>query len=192
MNIAVTQYRHVDEMRPWSDREHLLECVAVTPEAPDVMTFTFKPNKPGLWFRYLPGQFVTLEIPVGPEPVMRTYTLSSSPSRPYTVSVTVKAQANSIGTRWMFDSLKPGMKIRAIGPLGDFSYVAMAWVTENAGRSGVMDLDRKALGIPELDEMVERYCKATGRDGVPDMNWYFAYNFFRLAGIIQGIKKQGR
>jgi aminoglycoside phosphotransferase (APT) family kinase protein len=22
------------------------------------------------------------------------------------------------------------------------------------------------------------------------MNWYFAYNFFRLAGIMQGIKKR--
>ena len=75
-------------------------------------------------------------------------------------------------------------------PLADFTYVAMAWVTENAGRSGVMDLDRAALGIPELDAMVARYCAATGRDGVPDMNWYFAYNFFRLAGIIQGIKKR--
>ena len=75
-------------------------------------------------------------------------------------------------------------------PLADFTYVAMAWVTENAGRSGVMDLDRKALGIPELGEVVTQYCAATGRDGVPDLNWYFAYNFFRLAGIIQGIKKR--
>jgi aminoglycoside phosphotransferase (APT) family kinase protein len=75
-------------------------------------------------------------------------------------------------------------------PLADFTYVAMAWVTENGGRSGVMDLDRAALGIPELDEMVTRYCAATGRDGMPDINWYFAYNFFRLAGIIQGIKKR--
>jgi aminoglycoside phosphotransferase (APT) family kinase protein len=75
-------------------------------------------------------------------------------------------------------------------PLADFTYVAMAWVTENGGRSGVADLDRKALGIPELEEAVERYCAATGRDGVPDMNWYFAYNFFRLAGIMQGIKKR--
>ena len=75
-------------------------------------------------------------------------------------------------------------------PLADFTYVAMAWVTQNEGRSGVMDLDRAALGIPELDQMVERYCAATNRDGVPDMNWYFAYNFFRLAGIIQGIKKR--
>ena len=75
-------------------------------------------------------------------------------------------------------------------PLADFTYVSMAWVTENGGRSGVKDLDRKALGIPELAEVVERYCAATARDGVPDMNWYFAYNFFRLAGIMQGIKKR--
>lgn len=75
-------------------------------------------------------------------------------------------------------------------PLGDFSYVAMAWVTENGGRSGVQDVDRKALGIPELEEVVERYCEKTGRSSVPDMNWYFAYNFFRLAGIMQGIKKR--
>ncbi len=75
-------------------------------------------------------------------------------------------------------------------PLADFTYVSMAWVTENAGRSGVADLDRQALGIPELAEVVTRYCAATGRDGVPDMNWYFAYNFFRLAGIMQGIKKR--
>lgn len=75
-------------------------------------------------------------------------------------------------------------------PLGDFSYVCMAWVTENGGRSGVQDVDRKALGIPELEEVVERYCEKTGRTSVPDMNWYFAYNFFRLAGIIQGIKKR--
>ncbi len=32
-----------------------------------------------------------------------------------------------------------------------------------------------------------QYCKATGRDGLPDLDWYFAYNLFRLAGICQGI-----
>ncbi|MFN3511350.1 MAG: phosphotransferase family protein, partial [Tsuneonella troitsensis] len=75
-------------------------------------------------------------------------------------------------------------------PLADFTYFCMAWVTENGGRSGVMDLDRADLGIPELDEVVARYCAATGRSDVPDMNWYFAYNHFRLAGILQGIKKR--
>ena len=75
-------------------------------------------------------------------------------------------------------------------PLADFTYFCLAWVTDNGGRSGVADLDREALGIPELEEVVERYCEATARDSVPDMNWYFAYNFFRLAGIMQGIKKR--
>jgi aminoglycoside phosphotransferase (APT) family kinase protein len=75
-------------------------------------------------------------------------------------------------------------------PLADFTYMAMAWVTPNEGRSGVMDIDRAALGIPELDDIIERYCAATNRDNVPDMNWYLAYNFFRFAGIIQGIKKR--
>ncbi|QRM54535.1 hybrid-cluster NAD(P)-dependent oxidoreductase [Sinorhizobium sp. BG8] len=122
MTIA-SSFRHFDELQPWNDRQHLLECTAVTVEAPDVMTFSFRSDKAN-WFRYLPGQFVTLELPVTPEdPVMRTYTLSSTPSRPFSVAVTVKAQANSIGTRWMFDHLKPGMSLKAFGPLGDFSFV---------------------------------------------------------------------
>ncbi len=94
---------------------------------------------------------------------------------------------------------KGGTKILAVldwelstlgDPLADFTYLAMAWVTENGGRSGVLDLDRQSLGIPELEDVVERYCVATNRTSIPDMNWYFAYNFFRLAGIIQGIKKR--
>lgn len=75
-------------------------------------------------------------------------------------------------------------------PLADFTYFCMAWSTDNGGRSGVADLDRAALGIPELDEVVARYCEKTGRDGLPGMDWYLAYNYFRLAGIIQGIKKR--
>lgn len=75
-------------------------------------------------------------------------------------------------------------------PLADFSYFLMNWVTEPEGRSGVMGLAGPETGIPTIEQMVERYCAATGRDGVPDLNWYFAYNLFRLTGIVQGIKKR--
>lgn len=75
-------------------------------------------------------------------------------------------------------------------PLADFTYLCTAWAQDNGGRSGVQDLDRKALGIPELDEVVERYCARTGRDGLTGLDWYLGYNFFRLAAIIQGIKKR--
>ena len=114
-------YRHLDEMAPWDDKLQVLEVIAVTDETPEVKTFTFRSDAQ-TWFRYKPGQFVTLEIPVADEPAMRTYTLSSSPSRPFSIAVTVKAQAGSIGTRWMFEHLKPGDRIRAYGPAGDFTH----------------------------------------------------------------------
>jgi len=114
-------YRHLDEMAPWNDRLQVLEVTGVIDEAPEVKTFTFRSDAQ-TWFRYRPGQFVTLELPMPDGPLMRTYTLSSSPSRPFSLSVTVKAQPGSVGTRWMFDNLVRGSRIRARGPAGDFSH----------------------------------------------------------------------
>lgn len=75
-------------------------------------------------------------------------------------------------------------------PLADFSYFLMSWVTDPEGRSGVKGCTGPDTGIPTLEQVVARYCAATGRDGVPDLDWYFAYNLFRLTGIVQGIKKR--
>ena len=72
-------------------------------------------------------------------------------------------------------------------PLADFSYLLMHWDMPSDGRSGLSTLDLPALGIPTLDEAVALYCRLTGRDGVPALEWYFAYNLFRLVGIVQGI-----
>jgi ferredoxin-NADP reductase len=108
-----------DDPGTWTDAEPL-ECCAVVPEAPDVATISFVAPS-GAWFRYRPGQFLTLELPVPGGAVWRTYTLSSSPSRPLGVSITVKAQAASVGTRWMLDRLRPGMRLRAKGPAGIFT-----------------------------------------------------------------------
>jgi len=105
---------------PWSDSE-MLECAMVVPENADTATFTFRAPS-GAWFDYQPGQFLTLDLPVPGGNVQRTYTISSSPSRPLSISVTVKAQKSSTGTRWMLEHLKPGMKIKAFGPSGIFSF----------------------------------------------------------------------
>ncbi|MDH4386132.1 MAG: phosphotransferase [Caulobacter sp.] len=73
-------------------------------------------------------------------------------------------------------------------PLADFTYFLMSWVMPSQERGGLSSLgDLTAYGIPTLEEAVAQYCKATGRDGLPDLDWYFAYNLFRLAGICQGI-----
>jgi aminoglycoside phosphotransferase (APT) family kinase protein len=74
-------------------------------------------------------------------------------------------------------------------PMADFTYHLMQWMQPATGSStsSIMGLDYKALGIPTLDEYVAMYCKRTGRSEVPNMDYYAAYNFFRLAGILQGI-----
>jgi aminoglycoside phosphotransferase (APT) family kinase protein len=68
-------------------------------------------------------------------------------------------------------------------PLADFTYLLMNWI--NGAVAQIPDLE--AHGIPTIEETVARYCRLTGRPGLPDLDWYYSYNLFRLAGIIQGI-----
>jgi len=75
-------------------------------------------------------------------------------------------------------------------PVADFSYLAMQWVMPADGSAGLAGLDLQALGIPSLDEVVRRYSERSGVPVAGQLDWYFAYNLFRLAGIVQGIKKR--
>jgi aminoglycoside phosphotransferase (APT) family kinase protein len=74
-------------------------------------------------------------------------------------------------------------------PIADFSYLMLNWHNPADGRAGLQGLDLDELGIPSQQEAVDRYVERTGYP-VPPMDWYFAYNLFRLAGIMQGIKKR--
>ena len=66
-------------------------------------------------------------------------------------------------------------------PMADFTYLLMQWTMP-----GLANADLKALNIPSMEEAAQIYCNVTGVN-VPDLNWYFSYNLFRLAGITQGI-----
>ena len=75
-------------------------------------------------------------------------------------------------------------------PLADFTYHLMTWQMPEIGigSTGLYGKDLAALGIPDEDEYTRRYCERTGReDGIPDRDFYSAFNFFRLAAILQGI-----
>src|SRR3979490_2555117 len=65
--------------------------------------------------------------------------------------------------------------------MADFTYLLMQWTMP-----GLVNADLKALNIPSMEEAAQIYCDVTG-SAVPDLNWYFSYNLFRLAGITQGI-----
>jgi aminoglycoside phosphotransferase (APT) family kinase protein len=83
-------------------------------------------------------------------------------------------------------------EISTIGdPLADFTYHIMQWRMPAGGTGGgtgsLTGADLKSLGIPTEAEYVKMYCDRTGRSGIENLDFYFAYNFFRIAGILQGI-----
>ena len=73
-------------------------------------------------------------------------------------------------------------------PLADFSYHLMMYRMPPSTTTGLVGNDLAAMGLPTEAEYVDAYCRRTGRDGIPDIDFYVAYNMFRLAGIIHGIK----
>lgn len=76
-------------------------------------------------------------------------------------------------------------------PIADLAYQVMAWqLPRDAGMSGMAGLDRSALAIPEDNAYIAEYCERTGRDEIRHWNFYMAFCFFRLAAIVQGVKKR--
>ncbi|HEY5280722.1 MAG TPA: phosphotransferase family protein [Pseudolabrys sp.] len=76
-------------------------------------------------------------------------------------------------------------------PLADFTYHLMAWHMPQsesaAGTATLVGHDLGALGIPSMADYVSDYVARTGLDPRPHLAAYMAYNFFRIAAILQGI-----
>jgi aminoglycoside phosphotransferase (APT) family kinase protein len=76
-------------------------------------------------------------------------------------------------------------------PLADFSYHLMTWHMPHsesaAGTATLVGHDLCALGIPLMSDYVDAYVARTGLDPRPALPVYLAYNFFRIAAILQGI-----
>ena len=76
-------------------------------------------------------------------------------------------------------------------PLADFTYHLMAWhmppSESAAGTASLVGQDLAKLGIPSMVDYVDRYVARTGLDPRPHLSVYLAYNFFRIAAILQGI-----
>ena len=74
-------------------------------------------------------------------------------------------------------------------PLADFTYHLMQWhmPPSDADTGSLVGCDLKNLGIPTLSAYIDAYRRRTGLDPRPHLAVYLAYNFFRIAAILQGI-----
>ncbi|MGE6316050.1 FAD-binding oxidoreductase [Shewanella baltica] len=99
-----------------------LVCIERWNETVDVVSFRFQAGEP-MKFDYKPGQFMTFVLGINGEQVCRSYTLSSSPSRPYSLMVTIKRVAGGLVSNYLIDHLQPGQRVRVLPPMGQFNLV---------------------------------------------------------------------
>ena len=137
----------------WQGEEVGLICCEVRQETHDVKSFFFTAADASQ-FHFSPGQFITLELAIGGETISRCYTISSAPTRPHSISITVKRHPNGIVSNWLHDNINIGSKIAAFGPNGEFTTAdlkAEKYLFLSAG-SGVTPLMSMTRAFHELAE----------------------------------------
>jgi aminoglycoside phosphotransferase (APT) family kinase protein len=47
------------------------------------------------------------------------------------------------------------------------------------------------MGLPEQQQLVDHYCRVSGRPPIQNWPFYMAFSMFRSAAIVQGVVKRG-
>lgn len=150
------------------DSDNPLVCSHITDETHDVKSFFFKAKIPAQ-FQFLPGQFITLELPIGGKTIHRSYTVSSSPGRPHTISITVKRQPKGIVSNWLHDHIKIGDSLDVLPIAGDFSCANHAankylFLSGGSGVTPLMSMSRSFFDLAENKDIVFVHSARTPED----------------------------
>jgi ferredoxin-NADP reductase/ferredoxin len=150
---------------PWHPQEFMAECVETVPESGGLMTFVFR-RCDGAPLAFRAGQYVNVAFPVNGEdqdPVDRSYSLSSSPTEPWTFSISVKRDAGGLVSPWVHDNVRPGTVLEMLGPVGAFHlpdadrrarYLLLA---AGAGITPIMSMVRTIHSLPGHADVVVLY-----------------------------------
>ncbi len=97
----------------------------------------------------------------------------------------------------LFDPREPKVaavldwELSTIGdPLADFAFHAMVYRLPPELITGLLGTDLAARNIPSEADYVATYCRHTGRSDIPHYSFYLAFNMFRLASIMHGIRRR--
>jgi len=76
-------------------------------------------------------------------------------------------------------------------PFADLAAVIMQWrMPPGEQGRGLRGVDRAAEGLPSDEAFVARYCEKMGLGGIDNFGFYVSFCFFRMAAILQGVKKR--
>ena len=152
----------------WANGRHPVRVVKVIQETWDVRTFCFMADQPIMFF-FKPGQFVTLELEIDGVPVMRSYTISSSPSVPYSFSITIKRVPGGKVSNYLHDTLHEGQELAVHGPVGlfnamDFPNPKILYLSGGVGITPVMSMARWFYDTNANVDMVFVHSARTPKD----------------------------
>lgn len=119
LRLDPSTFDPTQELPLWSGQQTPLHVTDILHETHDVVTFRFQ-GDPLCRYVYLPGQFLSLVLNIDGKKVVRSYSISSTPTRPYVLEITVKRVPGGLVSNWLIDNLKPGDRIEAAGPRGNF------------------------------------------------------------------------
>ncbi|MCH2247832.1 MAG: FAD-binding oxidoreductase [Crocosphaera sp.] len=157
-NIVQSQPPALGGINWWNKGKITVRCLNIIEDTKDVKTFRFTGTSPTL-FNYKPGQFVTLNLNINDKIIKRSYSISSTPSRPHTLEITVKrvpAPADvpdappGLVSNWLHDNVKVGDEITLTGPSGKFTCVdnnatKLLFISAGSGITPMMSMSRWAL-----------------------------------------------
>ncbi|SPB16655.1 flavodoxin reductase (ferredoxin-NADPH reductase) family 1 [Caballeronia novacaledonica] len=146
----VATWEHGGRLWP-SGAQQTLTCCRVIDETHDVRSFEFR-TEDGLPVRFEPGQFMTVSASVQGQSVERCYTISSAPTRPFLLSITVKRVPGGTVSNWLHDTMKPGSTLRAYGPSGVFTPTAAPapkslYLSAGSGVTPLMSMTRASIDL---------------------------------------------
>ncbi|BAS60117.1 hypothetical protein NIES2135_67550 (plasmid) [Leptolyngbya boryana NIES-2135] len=165
--------------RYWTNEDITVFCFRIVDETPDTKTFWFtsNPAEPTILFYYQPGQFVMIAVEIGGKPVSRPYSISSSPSRPYAIALTVKrVPAQSPDTppgtvsNWLHDHLRVSDSIKLLGGAsGQFTFLPnlppkLLLISAGSGITPMMSMARWLYDTASDTDVVFLHAARTSTD----------------------------
>lgn len=117
--VEVLEYKEKERYADLGQSHYVMTCVEREEIARDFVTFWLEPEH-GMIPSYQPGQHLPIEVVVNGENIGRRYTLSSSPSRPGRLAVSVKRIDGGRVSNWLVDNLQVGDSLTTQSPDGSF------------------------------------------------------------------------
>ncbi|AGH80186.1 oxidoreductase FAD-binding subunit [Psychromonas sp. CNPT3] len=175
-------------------------CVKRTDETSDASTFEFKKLDNSVFY-YKAGQFITFAVDVAGELEYRAYSLASTPSKPESISITIKRVAGGKVSNYLLDNLQAGIGLPAMAPAGEFTLEDNLLTNEivlfsaGSGITPCISIARYLLDTEQAVNIHFIYSACSDKDIIMEkqlMSLHQRYDNFRVSFILEETDHEGR